>query len=88
MKDLPERPNLRKILSMYEGDTCHVTAGLKNSQQEEQDQHLRHETKDRADTGNDTVYDAATRTAIQHDACGLEQRRRSAPGMPLVPNVP
>ena len=40
-----------------EGDTCHVTAGLKNSQQEEQDKHLRYETKDSTNTGDNTIYD-------------------------------
>ena len=39
----------------YERDTSHITAGFQESKQQEQYQHLRNETKDRANTGYDTV---------------------------------
>ena len=56
MKDLPERPNLRKISIHDEGDTRHVTTRLQDAEQEEQDKHLRYETKNRANTSDNTIY--------------------------------
>ena len=46
MKDLPERPNLRKIRSSHEGDTRHVAASFQESKQQEQYQHLRDEIQE------------------------------------------
>ena len=40
-----------------EGDTCHVTTGLKECQENEQYQHLGYETKHCTDTGYNTVKD-------------------------------
>ena len=37
--------------------TCHITASLKDSKQEEQNEHLRNKSENRADTGYDTVKD-------------------------------
>ena len=38
-----------------ERDPCHISAALKEGQADEQNDHLRQETEDSADTGNNTV---------------------------------
>ena len=42
-----------------EGDTSHVAAGFQEGQQQEQDQHLRHEAQDCAHASDDTIQDQA-----------------------------
>ena len=59
MKDLPDKAELPEDTVHDEGDTRHVTAGLKEGQEDEQNQHLRNEAKNCADTGYDTVQDQA-----------------------------
>ena len=55
----------------YERDTSHVTTRFQESKQQEQYQHLRNETKDRADTGYDTVKQQSGQPFCC--ACGLER---------------
>ena len=40
-----------------ERDTGHVAAGFEEREEQEEDEHLRHEAEHRADTGDDTVKD-------------------------------
>ncbi len=62
-----------------ECDTCHVAAVLEDSEEEEQNHHLRNEAQNRADTGNDTVHYEAVNPAVFVNAhsgeCTLEQVR-------------
>ena len=51
-----------------EGDTGHIADVLQDGQQEEQDQHLRHEAQNCADTGDDAVHDQAVQPACHADA--------------------
>ena len=57
MNDLPERTEFSEDTVKHECDTCHITASLKNSKQNEQYEHLRNEAEYSAYTGNNTVKD-------------------------------
>ena len=56
-----------------EGDTGHVAAGFEEGQHQEQNEHLRHEAEDRADTGDDAVEDQAVQPAVLRDVAGIQQ---------------
>ena len=59
MKDLAGQAELAEDTVQDEGDTSHVAAGLQEGQQQEQNQHLRHEAQDSAHAGHDTVQNQA-----------------------------
>ena len=63
-KGLTGQTELTEDTVQNECDTRHITASLQECKEEEQYQHLRNETKNCADTGNDTIHESG-RAAIQ-----------------------
>ena len=72
-KGLARKTELTEDTVHDERNTRHVAAVLKDSEEEEQDEHLRNEAQNRADTGNDTVHYQAVDPAVLIDAHGGEQ---------------
>ena len=56
-----------------ECDTRHVSAAFQEGQEEEQNEHLRNKSDDRADTGNDTVNDQSVEPGTLGNADGIKQ---------------
>ena len=94
IKDLPERPNLRKNAVHYEGDPGHIATAFQKSQQQEEHQHLGDKAQYRSNSGHNAVQKAAP-AANLHNGCSPASfqaargspapKRRNPPGPAPLP---